>query len=103
MLFRSSKITELFARYGDPDLPIHTAAVVDASRWEVLYKIAAPMMEQQLSGAKAVIVNKIDVKPPSPELLGQLGKLAPGAAILQVAACDIGSAAFWQQLEAAFS
>jgi len=96
-----TKIIDLFARYGDPDLPILTVAIVDASRWEVLYKIATPLLEQQLQGAKAVVVNKIDVTMPSPQLLDQMARLAPGAAILPIAASEINGVELLSRLEEA--
>lgn len=83
-----TKIIDLFARYGDSAWPILTVAIADASRWEVLYKIAAPLLEQQLQGARAVIVNKIDVKTPTPQLLEQMAKLSSGAAIMPIIATD---------------
>jgi G3E family GTPase len=98
-----TKIIDLFARYGDPDLPILTVAVVDAARWEVLSKIAAPLTEQQLLGAKVVIVNKIDVKRPSPQVLDQITRLAPGAKILPISANKTDGAELFDRIEEALS
>jgi len=97
-----TKIIDLFVRYGDPELPILTVAITDASRWEVLYKIAAPLLEQQLQGAKAVIVNKIDIRKPSPQLLEQISLLASGAAILPVIATEADGAELLATLEEAW-
>lgn len=95
-----SRIIDIFGRYGDdPQLPIFAIAVVDASRWDVLYKMATPLMEQQLQGACAVIVNKIDVREPSPAMLKQMAQLAPGAAILPMAARDLDDLAFWETVK----
>lgn len=93
-------IIDLFAKYGDPGLPLLTAAVVDASRWEVLFKIAAPLMKQQLQGARAVLLNKVDIKAPTAELLAQLASLAPDAMILPLNACEIDGSDLWSRLEA---
>ena len=97
-----TRIIDLFARYGDSSVPILAAAVVDASRWEVLYKIATPLLEKQLQGARVVIVNKSDIKKPTPALLEQLATLAPGALILPAVASEISGTDLWQKLEEAF-
>ncbi len=93
------RIIDLFARYGDPDLPVHTAAVVDASRWDVLVKIAAPLMEHQLRGAQVVLINKTDIQQPSQALLAKAAEVAADAAVFPVVGLQVDAQQLWAQLQ----
>lgn len=47
-----------------PDLSIHAVTVIDASRYDVLMKVAGPSIISQLNGAEAVYLSKVNAGDP---------------------------------------
>ena len=82
------------------DYPTGVACIVDAQRFKTLIKILAPMIEGQLEGADAVLINKID-KVDAEELdfvKKQLREYNADIKILSVSAKDGIDASVWEDI-----
>ena len=61
------------------DCPILCISVIDAARWSVFYRAAAPIMIRQVEGGDIIVVNKADLNPdvvPIYEDIHQIGSKA---------------------------
>lgn len=92
-------IRDVFARYGKPELALHTISVVDMARWPKLLRAMEPLVRRQLSGAELVLVNKADAVSAKAEELEQISALAGGAPcrILSARAAEDGTV--WHLLQ----
>ncbi len=79
-------IRDTFSQFSKGGIRTHCVVVADSSRWAVLMKACEPIIQGQLKGADLVLLNKCDLKPPTPETLASITELTGGAPILQVAA-----------------
>lgn len=97
-------IREVFRMYAPKDLTarLHTLAVADMARWDKLVLRMEPVIRRQLAGADTVVINKVDLQPPSPQTLAQIEALSPGAVILSMSAASLSPAEIWTQVSKAF-
>lgn len=77
-------IADSFGRYGDPDTPVYSFAVVDISRWDVLIRAMENLLKSQMEGVNGVLLNKTDVKTPTEAVLEQIAQFSGNAPAFQV-------------------
>lgn len=97
-------IRDVFRMYAPKDLTarLHTLAVADMARWDKLVLRMEPVIRRQLAGADTVVINKVDLQPPSPQTLAQIESLSPGAVILSMSAASLSPAEIWTQVSKTF-
>lgn len=97
-------IREVFRMYAPKDLTVrlHTLAVADMARWDKLVLRMETVIRRQLAGADTVVINKVDLQPPSPQTLAQIESLSPGAVILSMSAASLSPAEIWTQVSKTF-
>jgi G3E family GTPase len=91
-------IRDAFKEYGRPSLKIHTASVVDMSRWKHLMGALAIVFDGQVEGADVVFLNKTDIAPPTSETYEIIGRKAPGAVICRLDAAKKEPDELWAEL-----
>ena len=97
-------IREVFRMYAPKDLTVrlHTLAVADMARWDKLVLRMETVIRRQLAGADTVVINKVDLQPPSPQTLAHIESLSPGALILSMSAASLSPAEIWTQVSKTF-
>ncbi len=93
-----TEIIAAFHKYSDPDVPAITVSIVDNSRFDVLMKAMRSVIEAQLDGVDAVIVNKTDITPLSSQREALLSELSGQADILPIAASQTAPDELWSLL-----
>lgn len=92
-----SGIRDLFDQYA-PQYELYSATVIDISRWMKLLKITRPLLEDQVSGADVIIVNKTDIYVPTEEELETVKEISGGLPVLQISAQN-ATDALWDDIE----
>ena len=81
-----------FREYGDAQVPLHTLAVADAARWDVLRRACEQVIRFQLADADVVLLNKTDLRGPDDGLLAEIQSFCrPGAPIIPISAVSHGA------------
>ena len=97
-LARTTDMKQVFLRYGDRDVPLRAVAVVDCVRFLKLCEISPELMESQLAGADAVLMNKVDRTEVTPALREKVASLTR-APMLLVSGKDDGGERIWRRLK----
>ncbi len=97
-LARMSEIKKVFVRYGEAGVPFRTVAVVDCVRFLKLCEVAGDLMEDQIAGTDAVLLNKVDRAPATPEIRQKITSFAGGRA-LPVSGKGDGGQSVWRRLK----
>jgi len=74
---------------------ISFVSVIDITRWFRLLNVSRPLLIDQVEGADAVVVNKVDLAQPTEAQLAQITELSGGAAILLSPTPDVD---IWERL-----
>ncbi|MDO4571915.1 MAG: GTP-binding protein [Clostridia bacterium] len=98
-LARMSGIKPLFARRGEAELPLRTVAVVDCPRFLKLCEVTSELIREQIAGTDAVLLNKVDRTPATPEIRERVASFGGGPA-LPLSGKDDGGAQIWRRLKA---
>ncbi len=98
-----TEIIDAFHKYGDPDVPAITISVVDNSRFEVLMRAMRSIIEAQLDGVDAVMVNKTDITPLTSEREALISELSGQADILPIAAAQTAPEEMWDLMSGLIS
>ncbi|SHJ34929.1 GTP-binding protein [Parasporobacterium paucivorans] len=94
-------IVDSYKKYGDPDIPIYTFAVVDVSRWDVLVRAMENLLRAQLEGVNGVLLNKTDIKDPTEDALKRVAEYSGNAPTYMVSSTSCSSGEILEIIESA--